>query len=615
MDSEMQIIKSRLVKLLFSGYYESNASPLSEHLLAEDEESDSLYWTDVDYSEKLTASYSASIHIDRILKAVCYGGSQRLQEDVLWRNQLIKLLRYWLKHDFCSMGWFHNQIGNPKLMANLMLLLEPWIPDDLKEIMLERISRGSLKLPPVERQTYVTRRHPTEWTGANLIWGATTTLKHAVLISDAALLERAVQWVGTALKYDAEGVQLDGGFCQHGPRWYSGGYGAAFTMEIAPLIYCVQDTKYAFSKEKIDVLLCHVLDGQRRMQHRGYFDYGAIGRQMSRPANIHAGRLTNAIALLSQIDYLPRKMELLDFLAELQGEKECDKGTKYYESICLMQHSAKGGYISIRGSRPDIYGAEKTNNEGLLCYNMSYGTNTCFMHSGKEYYDISPVWDFCKIPGTTARQESEEQLKNHGDWDVLFRKKNECQSVVIGDNGILKQNVEHDGISLKISYFVFDGCMVALGTDICDESSELGAVVTTVEQSVADNPMVLSVSEAVNCGWRYRNLDCTTEFNYTIGPVTGSWYRNNPSKSKEPVTKDIFTVTIPVDADRSSYAYLVSPKEWNGIVRVLRNDSDCQAILVNESTVMIACWRDMDMTLQGNALECHSGEMIILELT
>ncbi len=615
MNKELQIIKKRLVHLLFSDYYTQNAQPLPEDMLLEGNAPGELYFSDIDYADAPAVLWTAGRHINRILDALYAGGEEKLRQDEHWRKKLLSLLRYWLSNDFCSTGWFHNQIGMPLRIANLTLMMEPWLPDDLKEKLVKRIARGSLNETPAEERTYVTRQRPADWTGANLMWGASITIQHALLTEDPQLLLRAVQRIGTALKYDKEGIQPDGGFQQHGPRWYSGGYGRGFVHTIAPLIYCLQGTKYAICDDQLQVLLRHVLDGLRFMQHNGYFDYGAVGRELTRPGNIHTGTLSKAVQLLAQSQDIPRKAELQAFAAELHSGKSDIVNTKFFESICLLQHSSHGRYISVRGNRPDIYGAEKTNGEGVLCYNMTYGTNTCFMHSGKEYFNLSPVWDYSKIPGTTARQETDEQLLQHGDWDILFRKESKCNCLVQNDRGILTQFSAHDGFSLRISYFVFDGCLAALGTDIQDNTPDAGALVTTIEQSAEDCCRFISDTEVVNSGWRYRNLDERASMTAQILNQSGSWRRNNPGQPETVVTKRLFTLTIPVTPEYDRYAYAVMPENAPADIKVLRNDESCQAILVNDNCIMAAFHDDVSIDVAGAKLAGAANDLLILDLT
>lgn len=82
-----------------------------------------------------------------------------------------------------------------------------------------------------------------KWTGANLIWGGAVTVKHAMWQEDEELLKIASARVAEEIKYSHEGIQPDGAFCQHGHRWYSGGYGRSFAYELTPIIAALAGTR------------------------------------------------------------------------------------------------------------------------------------------------------------------------------------------------------------------------------------------------------------------------------------------------------------------------------------------------------------------------------------
>ena len=98
-------------------------------------------------------------------------------------------------------------------------------------------------------------------------------------------------------------------------------------------------------------------------------------------------------------------------------------------------------------------GAEKCNNEGELCYNMSYGTRTCFMRRGDEYLDVNPIYDFAHMPGTTARLETDDQLKVCMDWWCVPLPNDHVGGLTEGDRGIIYERPEHDGITATVSFF------------------------------------------------------------------------------------------------------------------------------------------------------------------
>jgi chondroitin AC lyase len=268
----------------------------------------------------------------------------------------------------------------------------------------------------------------------------------------------------------------------------------------------------------------------------------------------------------------------------------------------------------VRGTGPKLAGAEYCNGEGVLCYNMSYGTNTCFMKSGKEYHDISSVWDYCKIPGTTAREETDESLLiNHGNWHIEVLKDTVADGKVKGDCGIYSQNFKHEDISLKAAYFLYKGNMVCLGADVKDGAPEKGDVYTTVEQCIADNPLQISETIAENSGFVYRNLDGNTKLSMSISEVCGSWKRNNTGSNYPDETKTVFMLTIPYNSDYDKYAYMVSAKGYEAEVGIVRNDGVCQAVCFEHSTVIAVFHEDGKFEYNGKKYSGNKGELLIFD--
>ena len=315
--------------------------------------------------------------------------------------------------------------------------------------------------------------------------------------------------------------------------------------------------------------------------------------------------MASPLKLLANADGIPRKDELLQFLDTVQGNGDRFEGTKYFDSLAVLTHKKNGMYIGIRGRRSGILGAEKCNEESVLAYNMSYGTVSCVMQSGKEYYNISPVWDYAKIPGTTARAESDDELLAHEKWSETLESPCKTRGAVEGDIGILTEYCEHDGVSLNATFFTFDGSLVALGADIkVDDGAE---VYTTVEQCIADS-VIIGDSTVINGDVIYKNLDERCEFLTTAQAVAGDWKRNSRFMNSTPDIADVLTVVIP-NTTGGSYAYLVTNDEEN-TVKVVSNDSYCQAIELGDGKVLAAFHEDFELAIGERKICGKAGDFI-----
>ena len=612
---DIKRIKERQRDLFFKGYFCKYAAETvkADIELVKGDRDDLYLYPDIDYSDIDRSIWLAGFHYYRMELQIIESGMERVDNDPEWREKMLGAIRYWIEKDFINPNWWQNQIGMPLVMANLAIVFEKYLPDDLIAELKKLISRGTFHahegINEIAELRETTKSITADgWTGANLVWGASTTIRFALWLEDEELLRIAIYRLLEEIKISAEGIQADGAFCQHGPRWYSGGYGRSFVFEIAPILYILRGTKFALPKEKTDLIMMHILDGQRMMMRKGYFDFGAVGREYARPGALGAGSLKRALLLIAEDETLERKSELAEFCCGLESESDGFENTKYYDSIAQLCHKKNGIYFGIRGRKENIYGAEMCNAEGTLSYNMTYGTVSCVMESGKEYFDISPVWDYSRIPGTTARIETQDELLSHGEWWRMLE--NPCRSFgkANGECGAMAQFTSHDGVSITAAYFVFDGTLVALGTDIKDETPERGRLQTNVEQCIAAGTEH-GESMARNGRIIYKNLDMNTEFISCTASQSGSWRKNHAAQSDIIISKDIFSVSIPV-TPYGKYAYLVSCDN-EPEVTILQNDSNCQAILAGGKKLMAVFHKDCIISCGDRVINGKKGEIIL----
>lgn len=610
---EIKIIKDRQKELIYSGYYNKYLYMSKKAVdLISGERKDIFFYPDINYEDTNRSIWNAEFHYHRLKYQIIKEDMGKADNDFCWLSKILGAVRFWIENDFKNSNWWHNQIGMPQALVDIALILENHLTEDLIDGLKSLISRGifhgqdqmdMIVIPGIGECATAD-----SWTGANLIWGAATTIKYALWLEDESLLRVALKRISDEICFSEEGIQPDGAFCQHGPRWYSGGYGRSFVYELAPIINITRGTSFALPKEKIDMILMHILDGQRMMMKNGIFDFGAVGREFSRKGAIGAGILKSALSLIIEDESIERHGELQAFYNELIKESDTFEGTKYYKSITQLCHKCNGMYIGIRGRTEGIFGSERCNSEGVLGYNLSYGTASCVMNTGKEYFDISPFWDYSMIPGTTARRESDEELCGHGDWSNTLETPCRAFGSDNGKSGILSEKAIHDGISLTVSYFVFNGTMVALGTDITDKNPKKGQIFTTVEQCFA-NDSYFGNNYAINGNITYKNLDDNTVFFSKKYRQAGKWSRNNLSLSDEVLFENMFSITVPV-TEYGKYAYMVSCKKAPK-VEVIRNDSECQAIMIDGDIPMAVFHKKCTVTLGDKKIHGNNREMIL----
>lgn len=598
--TDIERIRKRYAALLYStGVPSKHDAEQLFSTLSEGETAGHYCWRDIDYTENKPASWAATNHYSRLKTIICGYGEKKLR-DKDYINKISGAIRFWADNNFQNPNWWHNDIGTPKTFGEIGIMLY----DALDESGLANITKITAQGSANSRMM----GGITKWTGANLLWGAANTVNHALLTNDTECLDMGARLAHGELIVGAhEGIQHDGSFFQHGRLLYSGGYGRSFAADVATLVYILDGTEYRFPTEKLEIFEKHILDGLRNMTVGAYLDWQCLGREYVRPGAVGVRRIKDALKLMTKTADMPRADEISGYLNEICGGEKGDF-TKYFETAHMLCHKSNGIYVGTRFIDDSLYASEICNNENVLGANLAYGTTTCIMKTGDEYYDIAPVWNYSRIPGTTSRTETDIELSKRREWHGGSFSKGLCDGKQSGNRAIVCQGVKHDGIEGLCANFAFEGGFVCLGADIKVTDGREEALVTTVDQRKVGTEM----SEADNAfyidGVCYITLD-GKELHNTLKRVHGKWTRNNlhwPDDSD--VSEEILTLEIHHEKGSiSSYAYLICEEDNEPKVTVLCNDADVQAILLTDGTVMAVFHNEATLEYGGKKLTKEKG--------
>ncbi len=316
------------------------------------------------------------------------------------------------------------------------------------------------------------------FTGQNLVWVAGIQIRHGVLLGDKALVSQGFVLIGREVRVlpREEGLQPDMSFFQHGLVLYSGGYGQGFAGDVARFVWLADGTPYAWPEAKVSLLVRYVLDGCRWLVRGRTFDYGAIGREITRCGH-SAERVLHGAAYLAQID-TPRRAELQAFAAGGAGRSFVE-GNRFFWCADLMAHHRSGYAVTVRMPSTRIENADWPccGGEGRLCHHMAEGA-TFLYRDGDEYRDLFPVWNWRQIPGTTVEQRDgpldPEGLRGFGEHAF-------AGGVSDGRVGCAAVDFSRKTLRARKAWFLFDAGLVALGAGIASTAD--APVLTTVNQS------------------------------------------------------------------------------------------------------------------------------------
>ena len=599
MNKDLEIIRKRYVDAMLSaGFDDREKYDEIMAMVIPGTDDDCIRFTNVDYSHTDSDGWPLPGHLRALCDlAVIYVRGEGFDKEYI-KSILLKGVNEWIKNDYICWSWWHNEINTTWALSDLCVLIWDILDDEQKKWVNIILGRGSM------RYNYDVRL---KWSGANLMWGANTSVKHAIFLEDEGYMRDIAARLYREIDFLYEGIQRDGSFFQHGRRQYEGGYGRVFIGESVRLLGVLDGTSFALPDEKRDIFEFHILDGIRWMIHRSMYDWEVCGREFTRHEWGGAGMVAGAIDSYLKLS-LPKRREELEKMSDaIKAGEISAEGVHYFPIGRLMCTHVGGIYIGFQGISAETLTNEVCAEEGILCANMSYGTSTCVMNSGMEYYEISPLWNYCRVPGTTTRDESDESLYSHVNDCNTYQRGDRFDGEQLGDCAYSAQTVFHQGINTTVVAFGTPWGVAILGSGIRSDREE--KLTTTVEQCYLCGGYKASDDLVVHNGVKYISLDKTAKFVTTAEHRTGDWTRNNIHMPAEQSEGDVFEITL--DRENDGYAYLIQPETVNGKFEVLVNTEDVQAIRIPDGRVLAHFFTDGEITVDGEKIIGKAHECIV----
>jgi chondroitin AC lyase len=583
--SDIEKIKQRVVE----GLMQPEVDDEGIELLINSFRPDST-WPGINYTDVSRTAFEHRFHYTNMVSlARAYKSrSSKFYKKKKVRETVVKALAYWAERDFFCDNWWYNQIGTPSSMVSLMLIIGDELPEDLVAKTQPIIGRAHLNASGARPS-------------GDRIKIAGILAKNLLFLNDERQFEQVIKviegeikfvpWIGTQYGYtyrlnrgglgtgesNGRGMQYDYSFHHrtdgvNNTLSYGLGYAAAF-VEWA--VYTA-GTQYSFSDDKLDQLIDYFLDGICKTAVYGkYPDAGVKNRSISREGALHAYHAGMAEKLLHTSDY--RKYEIQE-IADIRnkGIKPTLSHATFFWHSEHFTFQRPDFFTSVRMYSTRTYNMEQPyNSEALFNHHRGDGTNH-ISRTGDEYYDIAPVFDYQKIPGTTTMQKSkmpsEREIQKLGLTDF-------AGAVTDGTYGAAAFDFKspHDPLCARKAWFFFNEEYVCLGAGI--SCKERLSVVTTLNQCLLrDDVTVFSGNqksvipkgerELEHVDWIFQDgigyvFPVPTKVNIKNGKATGSWFKINrqTDSPKEEIEMDVFKLWInhgerPSD---QSYQYIVVP--------------------------------------------------------
>lgn len=499
-------------------------------------------WAAVDYADAQRSNWRTSPHLTRLCRALAahlHAGPDAAAAAALRRG-----LDAWFRLDPRNPNWWHNEIGVPMALGDIVLLAGDAVD-------AERRARAA---------AIMRRSVHAGWTGQNLVWGVGIQIARGCIEDDAEAVAsgfaRFFREVRTGVP-PWEGVQVDMSFHQHGNVLYAGGYGQGFAGDGARLVRMAAGTRFAAPDAVVGVLTGYLLDGQRWMIRGERWDWGVVGRELvradknARGVALAARRLADAGA--------PRAAELRamgDAIAAA-APRAMAVGNRHFWCSDYMAHQRPGFMATVRMHSTRVDNTDTlTNDENRRSHFIADGA-TCLMRDGREYVDIFPAWDWRLVPGTTCEQRpampEPKAVRRHGAAAFVG-------GVSDGRVGLAAMQHRRGSLTARKAWLLLDDAVVCLGAGIACASGD--PVATSINQCLLRGEAVRAPGDgpwAWHDGFGYALL-APGALRLSAGAQRGRW-RDIGTGGAEEVSVPVFSLSIDHGRDPAgaSYAYAVLP--------------------------------------------------------
>lgn len=584
--ADIKVIKERVLKSLMVPY--DNSSEV-ERLIATI--SDDGMWPDIDYEDVSNEGFQHTRHLENM---VLLARAYRVKPSQFYKSRKLKntielALRHWVDNDYICGNWWNNEIGTPTQLVNLMLITGDDLSKDLVEKAQPIIGRAHIDAPGARP-------------GGDRIKIAGIQAKNMLFTGDGDTFEKVIEVIENEIKY-VEWIGREYGYTY---RLHEGGfsnrsaggrgiqygnsfhhrtdgvnntlsYGLGYADSFIEWAMYTAGTGYAFSEDKIARLVDYYLDGICKMAAFGkYPDPGAKNRAVSRRGSLRPLSARSAEDLLKTTRYRAEELQEIAHIRNHDGIKPTLSHATFFWNTEHFAYQRPEWYASVRMYSTRTYNMEVGyNSEGLLNHHRGDGTNH-ISRTGDEYYDIFPVFDYQKVPGTTIMQK--ESLPPPGEIQKLGLT-DFVGAVTDGTYGAVAFDFKspHDPLVARKSWFFFDDEYVCLGAGIsCRQPLP---VATTLNQCLLKGDVTLSSEnrqsvlakgerEYENVDWVFHDgigyiFPGTSKVSLKNNSATGSWWDINKQTStpKAEVSMEVFKLWLdhgrrPSDA---TYAYIIVP--------------------------------------------------------
>lgn len=588
---DLEIIRRRVIQdLLKPPVNEKRVSAVLASMRADGS------WPDINYVDVSRTGFEHARHLDNMfeLSRAYKKPDSRWYQHPQVRDAALSALDYWLEHDFICDNWWWNEMGTPSRMINTLLVLDTDLSERQIRQGLRIAGRANLEASGARP-------------GGDLIQIAGMLGKQALFRRDETVFDRVVSVMADEIRITTgRGLKPDMSFHHRVDNVISTlAYGLGYAHAFAYWAVMIAGTRYSFPEHATRLLIDFFLDGIcKSMVHGLYPDPGAKNRDLSRRGQLEAADTDLPESLMKVSGYRHAELEEIIRIRKSLARPALTWNRFFWYSE-YGTHQRPDYFASVRMHSSRNHTMEQPHNEeGLKMHHVGDGSNF-ISRKGREYFDIFPVWDWQKIPGTTVVQKPV-----HPHWKQIAMKGRTdfVGAACDGLYGAVAMDFKsaHDPLSARKAWFFFDEEYVCLGAGIASEAEY--PVFTTLNQCVLNGEVRAGIRKGSrtlhegkhnihNASWVWHDsvgYVFTEPQDVTIENMEahGTWRAINHQtrSSADTVRMDVFTLWVDhgVRPQESKYQYIVVPAVGSAALdRYVRNSP---VVILENSPSLQAVW-------------------------
>ncbi|MDD4920870.1 MAG: polysaccharide lyase family 8 super-sandwich domain-containing protein [Bacteroidales bacterium] len=555
-------------------------------------------WDDITYTNNGSGVLNAREHLVRVrtlAAAWANKNSGYYHSNKIW-VAFERGLKDWLEHRYQSQNWWHNEIGTPQIMRDIIIL-----------------TRGHLSGTQYQAAMEVFAKYKVNGTGANLIWSADLGLHYAALLKDLNKIRECSEKIISEVNISAgDGIKPDYSFHQHYERLQTHHYGSSYLKDNIRIAWELRGTEWQYPESKIKIITDFVLEGWQWMSRGLNATPGTLDRAVSREGTLKAADLRLDLPYLMAINKFATTQ--LKQMADWQEEKGSPlNGFRYFHySDFAAYHQEYFSFflktISSRTRSTEIFNGE--NLKGAL---LNEG-NTYFIHDGTEYFNLMPFWDWKFLPGSTSFS-SASQIKAMPYTGGL----SDGKSGMVNMSCYLMKDSTSNLTANKM-WVCHNNTVVCLIANIKVRNLS-DSIFTAMDQSRLKGDVIVNGKSVNTPEYFLENVKYIYHNHFLFKPVTplpvklitkdvtANWSSINISGSRNMEKTKVFMPLLYHNINDQNVGYSVTwcpnVKKINQVFEknsftILRNDSICQAVKFNDGVVMMAFIKEGTLALNKN---------------